>query len=204
FGRQFRRHLGKPREVAAWVRDARNDAGLIHVIVTGAYDDGYCARCLPCCVEHRPAYGQQDHIDLEGHQFAGDVWKTFRVSLSGSELECNVPTLFVAQVAQARYEMLVAISPHARDTNRSPDHAHARDFPALLSVDCCRRADETVREQRYSSEGFRSHGWLPAATPPHSRHHYKRAPFHSITLSARARMLSGMITPSALAVLRLI
>src|SRR5262245_34529602 len=114
------------------MRKARNDPSLDHIIVTGCYDDWYCVRCLPCCIEWCPTYRSYEHINFEGNQLSDDARQTLHVSLSGSEY--NVTAFLVAKVAQARQKRLEGrYGAHHRGIGQRYDHA-AAGSPYLLRM----------------------------------------------------------------------
>src|SRR5262249_2124112 len=121
-----------------------------------------------------------DHVDLQTKQFFDKIGQTLRFRLSKACLDEEVLSLDIAQVAHPLQERSVPVGACPGLSRTEIKKTDARHLPGRLRLGDERRSKGAKRQ--------------PAQ---------ERAPVHSITWSARCRTDSGMVTPSAFAVLAL-
>src|SRR5215471_18658948 len=121
---------------------------------------------------------RENDIDLEPDQFGGNLSETLAAALRPANLNRDVATFHPTEFAQPLHE---CGEPLALDQGRGgAQESDGRQLAGLLRARRERPRRHRAAEQRD-----------------------ERAPFHSITSSARASSVGGISRPRALAVLRL-
>src|SRR5262249_6736758 len=118
----------------------------------------------------------EDHIDVEANELGREL-RQLLYCFGIAKFDCDILALNVAEVPQPRPQRPNAV--RARVSGADVQITNSRNFSGLLRA---RRKRPRRRAAEQANE---------------------RAPFHSITSSARASSVGGMVRPSALAVPRL-
>src|SRR5262249_33086312 len=123
-----------------------------------------------------------DHVNLEPHEFRGDVGRTVVTAFRPAHIDVYVAAFDPAKFAEPRHN---GGEPHVGSRRRaSAEETNGGEVRHLLRPRC-ERPCRCAAEQRYELAALHLRG-------------------HSMTSSARASSVSGTVRPSVLAVLKLI
>src|SRR5262249_4942764 len=164
-------------EVAAWLRQAGHETLSDRIVDDVEYDRDATGRLFQCCRDRRPA--SDDEVRCRTHQLRRGGSNPAQISTGISMLDLNIPVLGPPE----RREPL----PKRNDASHH--------FRIVLGVWM------QERDATHARRLLRARRERPGSRAAEQRN--EGAPFHSITWSARASNIGGMVRPSALAVVRL-
>src|ERR1700730_1343829 len=174
---ELREDEGQPRDIAARPRKAGDEAAP-NRIGSSSEDNGEGAGCLLGSPGSLCASSGHDDINLEGNQFGRKSGKALRLPLGISVFDHDVAALDVTEVTQSLEEGLVSMGASGPVERQI---AYASDLGGLLRLGGERRGEQAASQT--SEECPAIHYWIPSSARPSSD--------------------CGIVSPSALAVLRL-
>src|SRR5215470_8145393 len=169
---------GETGDVSSWLRQAL-DESLADRIDDQREHDRYCGGLLAQCSQYLRAVGQ-DHVRCHTDELSSIFLDEVRIGGAKAIVDMDIAAGHPAQRLKTPVESCDASLRLRIGFNGSNQHSDSPHPLALLRTRCDRpRRCRAPKKQ------------------------YELAPFHSITSSATASSLSGTVSPSARAVLRL-